>query len=228
MVDLATGIRILLVGLSPELFSSLKHVAHKLNNLRWIAQVDTPEKALEVSKSRTPNVLLLPLPLETPHHYDVIREVLGLSVHPHIVIISQTLDDDSLFQALSVGAEALVSFDTPPEFIVSTMQKVCQGEQPIEYHLISRMGLVRQALRNMREPSMPYYASVAPCPLSPRDLSLLSLIAKGCSNKEVAVQLGLRQQTVKNRTSSILKKLRANHRVHAVMLALRNRWITLS
>jgi DNA-binding NarL/FixJ family response regulator len=64
-------------------------------------------------------------------------------------------------------------------------------------------------------------------PLSPREMEILQLIARGYSNKEVAHELGISRQTVKNHMTSILRKLSVNDRTQAALYALRRGWIRL-
>jgi RNA polymerase sigma factor (sigma-70 family) len=64
-------------------------------------------------------------------------------------------------------------------------------------------------------------------PLSPREMEILQHIAQGKSNKEVAYELGISRQTVKNHMTSILRKLAVNDRTQAAIYALRRGWIRL-
>jgi two-component system response regulator DegU len=64
-------------------------------------------------------------------------------------------------------------------------------------------------------------------PLTSKEIQILSYIAEGNSNKRIAHILGISEQTIKNHVSAILRKLNANDRAHAVMLAVRNGWISI-
>jgi DNA-binding NarL/FixJ family response regulator len=64
-------------------------------------------------------------------------------------------------------------------------------------------------------------------PLSPREMEILQYIAQGKSNKEIAFELGISRQTVKNHMTSILRKLAVNDRTQAAIYALRRGWIRL-
>ena len=64
-------------------------------------------------------------------------------------------------------------------------------------------------------------------PLTQRELQILSCIANGNTNKQVANMLGISEQTIKNHISAILRKLNANDRAHAVALAIRNQWVAV-
>ena len=65
-------------------------------------------------------------------------------------------------------------------------------------------------------------------PLSPRETQVLEYAARGNANKRIAKRLNISEQTVKNNFSSILRKLEANDRTHAVVMCLRNNWIFMS
>ena len=65
-------------------------------------------------------------------------------------------------------------------------------------------------------------------PLTKREAQILNYIAAGNSNKQIAYILNISEQTIKSHVSAILRKLNANDRAHAVALAIRNGWITIS
>ena len=65
-------------------------------------------------------------------------------------------------------------------------------------------------------------------PITSRELEVLAHVAHGCGNKQIAHTLFISEQTVKNHISSIMRKLDANDRTHAVVLALHNGWISMT
>ena len=73
---------------------------------------------------------------------------------------------------------------------------------------------------------MPNIIEQANNTLTQRDIEFLYYVSQGTSNKRIAYVLGINEQTVKNRISAILRKLNANDRAHAVVLAVRNGWIS--
>ena len=64
-------------------------------------------------------------------------------------------------------------------------------------------------------------------PLTKREIQILSHIANGSTNKQIAHTLGISEQTIKNHVSAILRKLNANDRAHAVALAVHNQWVSI-
>jgi DNA-binding NarL/FixJ family response regulator len=145
-----------------------------------------------------------------------------------LVLVCPVKNDTSLFVALTLGASACASRDTPPEYLVSTLLRVKEGESPIQYDLLSRSGVVEQVLRWFREqPTVPPSPPTL-SPLSPRERRILQYVAHGYSNKEIGQRVGVTEQTVKNQVSTILRKVQARDRAHAAVMALTNGWVTLA
>ena len=109
---------------------------------------------------------------------------------------------------------------------LSTVRRVCNGERPIEYNPIANALMTRQV--GQFPDAVLSFADRACCPLTGRELEILTLVAQGCSNRQVAGRMAIQEQTVKNYLSSVLRKTEASDRVHAVTTALRNRWISLN
>ena len=87
--------------------------------------------------------------------------------------------------------------------------------------------LYNEELRQLQEFSRGEKAeALISSPLTPRETEILSHIAYGYMNKQIAVKLGISEQTIKNHMSSILRKLEVNDRTQAVVLAMHNGWIS--
>jgi two-component system response regulator DegU len=65
------------------------------------------------------------------------------------------------------------------------------------------------------------------CPLTDRELQILALVAEGCSNRLIGLELGISEQTVKNHLAKVLQRLNVPDRTAAVVLSLRNGWLDL-
>lgn len=140
------------------------------------------------------------------------------------------VEDKVIFQAVRSGVTAYVPSDREPEQLVAILRAVSSGAYSIDEFFLQRPELVRRLVsffRNVSEQSASSGYGDLVTPLSPRELQILELIAqKGYSNKEVAGELRISDQTVKNHMSSIMRKLAVNDRTQAVVMALRHRWIS--
>jgi DNA-binding NarL/FixJ family response regulator len=96
---------------------------------------------------------------------------------------------------------------------------VARGEHPINEGLTTRPKVAEQVLQQFQELSRRYEAEAFISPLTARETEILDYIAQGYLNKQIAIKLGISEQTIKNHVTSILRKLNANARTDAVVVA---------
>ena len=141
-----------------------------------------------------------------------------------VVIISSNPDDgdDELYEVIKIGAAAyLSSKQTSATKLIQTIRRASNGEYPINDSVSSNPRVAWRVLREFQDmASMGRTIEDITTPLTPREVQILTHIAEGNSNKRIAIILGLSVQTIKNHVSTILRKLNANDRAHAVMLAV--------
>jgi DNA-binding NarL/FixJ family response regulator len=132
-------------------------------------------------------------------------------------------DDEQLLLAIQAGAAGYVIKAISGQELAFQVRKAYQGEYPINECLLTRPGVALRILRQFQD-LMLVEKEIEPLisPLSRRETEILEYISQGNSNKEIAHALGICNQTVKNHVTSIMRKLTANDRTHAVVLALRH------
>jgi len=133
----------------------------------------------------------------------------GLGSGKTAVILKAMINDDQVFQAIKNGAVMLLTRGN----ILNAQSNGRTATNPASPNSFNGS--------ENDEEEMPIE------PLSPRETEILSYVAYGNSNKQIAVRLHISQQTVKNHMTSILDKLYANDRTHAVVTALRQGWLTI-
>ena len=142
-----------------------------------------------------------------------------------VIVLSTNPDDgdDELYEVIKIGAAAyLRSKQTSATKLIQTIRRASNGEYPINDSVSSNPGVAWRVLREFQDmASMGRTIEDITTPLTPREVQILTNIAEGNSNKRIAIILGLSVQTIKNHVSAILRKLNANDRAHAVMLAVR-------
>jgi DNA-binding NarL/FixJ family response regulator len=162
-----------------------------------------------------------------------------------IVIVTRAYSQAELFEAARVGAVAYVRASTDVDLFVATLRRAAAGQFPIDEEVVRYPAVAARILAAFREDSAAD-ADATPTPseslgvnpdasglgplfvrLSPREIEILDLVARGNSNKIIARKLSISDQTVKNHVSAILRKLEVNDRTEAVVYALRNGWIRI-
>ena len=170
--------------------------------------------------------MLLKIPLGASSDRCLLRGLLGNEGGPRLLALCEAERKDVQYEALCLGALALLHWDSPMEYIVSAILRIRRGEVPIEYCLMGNPGLASQVRRRLWELSDRWAQDLPDCRLSDRELAIMSSVAAGQTNKEIGRDLGVNEQTVKNYMSIILKTLDARDRAHAVTLALSYGWIS--
>ena len=134
-------------------------------------------------------------------------------------------DDASIVGAVEIGATAHVASTVEPAELVATIRRVAEGEDPLKDELIGRPDLIERIIDGIRESIEAQPPSTHP--LTPRELEVLTHVAAGSRNCEIADALGVSEQTVNNHLSSILHKLGVPNRTRAVTYAARQGWLDL-
>ena len=146
-----------------------------------------------------------------------------------VVSANPAEDDDELFEAIRAGAAGyLRSKGCSRDEFRETIARIAKGEHPINDVVATKPGVARRVLSRFQEMSSDLRKEDdIMSPLAPKELEILGLVAEGRQNKQIAVALGVSEQTVKNHVSSILRKLHANDRAHAVVLGMRRGLVPL-
>lgn len=171
-------------------------------------------EAVRLTRELRPDVVLMDIRMPVMDGIAATRSIVGEGL-PSRVLVLTTYDIDSLvYEALDAGAAGFLLKATPPDRLVEGIQTVAAGEALLAPSLTRR--LIEEHVR--RPP--PHDGVPAPlAELTERELEVLSQIARGLSNDEIAAELVVSQATVKTHVNRILAKLALTTRVQAVVLA---------
>jgi two-component system, NarL family, response regulator DegU len=206
-------------------------IQQSLSNLPDIAVVGSAEIGDEVIKNvdnMPPDVALLDIDGSPEAGLTLGRKIKQHSPSVAVVVLASNPNDDQLFEVLKGQAASYLSKETTPEKLLETVRRVAHGEHPINESLTTRPKVAEQVLLQFQELSRRSEAEAFLSPLTPREMEILKYIGQGYLNKQIAAELGISEQTIKNHVTSILRKLNANARTEAVVLALRQGLITLN
>jgi two-component system response regulator DegU len=174
-----------------------------------------------------PDVVILDIDISTDDGLDLARKMKQHLPSIGIIIATSIPSDTQLFQALKAQAAAYLSKEVTPDQLVETVRRVSKGEHPINESLTTRPRVAEHVLQQFQELSWRSEAETVISPLTPRETEILQYIARGYLNKQIAAELDISEQTIKNHVTSILRKLNANARTEAVVLALKHGILSL-
>jgi len=186
------------------------------------------ENPIALIESNPPDVLLLDIDYPSLSGLELAQKIALHYPLSKVIILTYKPDDKQLFEIIKVGAADYLDKSITAEELTKSIRQVARGDYPINNSVLSRPKLAEhvlkqfQSIHNIDGQSM----DTVVAHLTSRETQILSYIANGNSNKKIAYILQISEQTIKNHVSNILRKLNANDRAHAVVLAIRYGWIS--
>lgn len=219
-------IRVFLVDSHVFYREGVRMVLSREGDIQVIGEASDGEEALSYIKSLLPEVVVLDSELPSLDSLPLTRQIRRYSPMIAVIFLATCEDDEMLMLAIKAGAASYLTKAATNKQLIEHIRKVSQGEYPINDSLLNRPGVALRVLQQFQYLSL-LEREVEPLisPLTRRETEILEHIANGNSNKEVAHALGICNQTVKNHVTSIIRKLAANDRTHAVVLASRHGFI---
>ncbi len=220
-------IKVLIIDDHPLFRQGIRWTLEDAADIEVVGEAENGQEAIKLTERLSPDVVLVDINLPGLNGLEVARVIKRRDPHIGIIVLSVYEDDDQLFQAIKVGAAAYSSKDVNPEDLLSYIRKVAAGRYLINDLVLSKPSVATRVLHQFRElaATEDEQTSVLFAPLTSREIEILDCIARGLSNKEIATELNISGQTVKNHITSILSKLQVNDRTMAVIYAIKRGWI---
>ncbi len=193
-------------------------------DIEVLGEADDGGQALLQIRALATDVVILDSMLPSWNGFDLTRQIRRYSPLISVVMLTSSGDDVHYFLAIRAGAAGCLKKRAGSKELICQVRQAYRGEYPINEELLTRPGVALRVLRQFQDMLLveQEVQESLISPLSGRETQILELIAQGKSTNGVAQALGIRNQTVKNHITSIMRKLAANDRTHAVVLALRH------
>jgi two-component system, NarL family, response regulator DegU len=219
--------RVLLVDDHPVFRTGLRRVLEATGRYEVVGEAGNAHEAIRVAEETRPGLILLDVQLPGITGLRITRILRRKQTRARIVVLSVHVDDDRLIEAVRSGAVAFLQKDIGAEVLIAALARVCAGENLLRAEMLARPELARRLRAELRLPG-DAGGDEGPMPLSTRELAVLDCVAQGLSNKEIADELFVSEQTVKNHMTSVLRKLNATDRVGAILHAVRQGWMEVA
>jgi len=206
----------------------IEHALSSAEDMEVSGMAEVNDEVLSVIDTLPPDVALVDIDAPSDSGLKLTRKIKQRLPNVGLVVLSSNPEDAQLFQALKAQAAAYLSKEINADELVDIIRRVARGEHPINESLTSRPKVAEQVLHQFRELYWRSEAEGVIAPLTAREKEVLNYIAQGYLNKQIAIELGIGEQTIKNHITSILRKLNANARTEAVVIAIRQGLISIS
>jgi DNA-binding NarL/FixJ family response regulator len=203
-------IRVLSVDDHPLLRGGIAALIGNQTDMEVVAEASNGREALEQFRKHRPDITLMDLQMPVMSGIDAISAIRGEFPEARIVILTTHAGDVQVSRALKAGARAYLLKGSLRNELLETIRAVHAGQKRVSSEVAAEIAehSTDQAL-------------------TPREVDVLRLVAKGNANKEIAAQLSLTEETVKSHIRNILAKLEANDRTHAVAMGVKRGIIDL-
>ncbi len=186
-----------------------------------VAEAEDGEDAVARAEETVPDVVLMDVRMPKMSGIEATRAIADVVPSAKILMLTVSDEEEDLYEAVKAGATGYLLKEISIEEVANAIRAVTTGQSLISPSMASKLlsefnNLAKQAQQKVMAPR-----------LTDRELQVLKLVAKGLSNREVAEELFISENTVKNHVRNILEKLHLHSRMEAVVYAVREKLLDI-
>lgn len=209
-------IRVLLADDQDLIRRGLKALLRVETELEVVGEAAEGQAAIAQAQALQPDIVLMDIRMPVMDGVAATAAIREQCPEVKVLVLTTFDDDDYVTRALQNGAVGYLLKDTPPEDLVQAIHLACRGYTQLAPGIVRKMMLQRANPAPPTPETPPGWDE-----LTPRELEILTLLAQGANNREIAAQLYIAEKTVKNHITNILGRLGVRDRTQAAILANR-------
>ena len=204
----------------------LEMVLEEEPDIELVGQASDGAEAVEKAAESLPDVVLMDIRMPRSSGIEACRAMKEAAPSAKIVILTISDEEEDLFEAIRAGASGYLLKDIPLDEVADAVRAVHGGQSLINPSMAGKL-LTEFATLARRDDEE--RAQEVPAPrLTEREMQVLKLVARGMNNRDIAKELFISENTVKNHVRNILEKQQIHSRMEAVMVAVREKLIEFS
>ena len=200
-------IKILIIDDHPLMRRGIKQLIELEKNFEVVGDVGSGNEGIALALKTQPDLIILDLNMKGLSGLDTLKSLRNEDVDARIVILTVSDAKNDIFALIDAGADGYLLKDTEPDTLLGQIKQIAQGE-------VILSDSIKDLLLERSSSQDPIHD------LTDREMDVLQLIAKGLSNKQIAAQLFISEETVKVHIRNLLRKLNVHSRVAATVLYL--------
>jgi len=210
---MAQKIRILLVDDHTLFRSGIKALLQRQERFEVVGEAGDGLEGIKRAKSLKPDVVLLDLHMPGISGSEAVQLIVEEVPDTSVVMLTVSEDADDLLECLRAGAQGYLLKNIDADFLIDSVSRAAEGEAVMSAQMTAKL------MQNVRRAARPQPVADHER-LSPREREILTFLARGASNKDIARTLDLAESTIKIHIQGILKKLGMTSRVQAAVYAV--------
>src|ERR1700733_2192602 len=216
-------IRIVVADDHPVVRSGVKGMLENEPGFEVVGQAEDGDVAITQTIELEPDILLLDLAMPRLPGLEAMRAIMSRSPRVKIILLTGTITTQQIIEALQIGARGIILKDSVAGDLTHALRAVLSGDYWINGERV--VNLLR-ALRELMEKAaaMPERKTYG---LTPRELEVVTCIVEGCSNKDIAKQFTISEETVKRHLSNVFDKTGVSTRLELALFAIAHKLVLL-
>ena len=219
-MDKVSMIRVVLADDHTVVRKGIREFLEEGRDVQVVAEASTGAEAVALTLKHRPDVAVLDIQMPEMSGVEAARQIKVKAPEVRVLVLTAYDDDPYIFAMLQAGASGYVLKNASSEELVRAVRAVAEGESALDPAVTAK---VMAQLASGRPPG----AQAVVEGLTERELEVLRLAAKGHTNRAIGRELRISDRTVQGHLANIFGKLGVNTRTEAVLLAMKQGWITL-
>lgn len=209
-------IRVLLADDHDLFRQGVRRLLEGVEEIEVVGEAESGEDTIRQVEELAPDIVLLDVAMPNLSGIDAARVIKATSPRTGLIMLTVHGEEEFLFEAIKAGAMGYLLKDCTPDELVRAIRVVYDGEGLLAPTMAAKV--MHEFARTQQTQELAAVLN----PLTQREVEILQHVTAGLANKEIAVQLGISERTVKNHLSNIMEKLHVNSRTQAAVYALRS------
>lgn len=207
-------IKVLIVDDHQVVRQGLRTFLELQDDMLVVGEASDGVQATEMTRRLEPNIVLMDLVMPRLDGISATREIMALGLPVQVIALTSFTEDDKVFPAIQAGASSYLLKDVSPDELVAAIRAVRRGEARLHPEVVRK--LMQQVAGQVSSSHETHVGDV-----TERERAVIRLVARGCSNQEIAEELVISEKTVKTHVSNILSKLHLKDRTQLAIYAIK-------
>ena len=213
-------IRIVIADDHPVVRIGVRNMLQSDSGLDVIGEASDGDEAITGTLELLPDILLLDLQMPRLPGLEAMRAIMSGSPTVKILLLTSTITTQQIIEALQIGARGIVLKDALADHLTTAIRAVSSGDYWIGgKRVVNLVGALHELMQQAAVPERKTFG------LTPREMEVVGCIVEGCSNRDIAKQFTLSEETVKRHLSNIFDKTGVSTRLELAMFAIAHRLV---
>ena len=213
-------IRIVVADDHPVVRFGVKNMLENEPGFEVVGEAEDGDVAITQTLELEPDILLLDLLMPRLPGLEAMRAIMSKSPRVKIILLTSTISTQQIIEALQIGARGIVLKDALADHLSNAIRTVVSGDYWIGgRRVVNLVGALHDLMKQAAVPERKTFG------LTPREMEVVGCIVEGCSNRDIAKQFTLSEETVKRHLSNIFDKTGVSTRLELAMFAISHRLV---